>query len=128
MKFMLIVALLIAGVIFWLSFTGPGVNDLDGNFREIDAWQNENNTGPVNRVYIVTVSDTLWSEMERYGDYMPHSKMGTTNVWFFLDSQPFPNNVIPGESPFSAVYQSASVGRYVKDNMSQSRLIKKPFQ
>lgn len=128
MKFMLIVALLIAGVIIWQSFTGPGVNDLDGNFREIDAWQNENNTGPVNRVYIVTVSDTLWSEMETYGDYMPYAKMGTTNVWFFLDSQPFPNKVIPGETPFSAVYQKASIGRYVKDNMSQTQLIKRPFQ
>ena len=131
LKFFLILAVIIGVVIFGISFMGPGVNDLAGNFKEIDAWQNENNTGPVNRVYIVTVSDTLWNEMEAYGNYMPYAKLGTTNVWFFLDSQPFPNKITPvkpGQPPFAASYQQACIGRYEKNNVGTVRVMKMPFQ
>lgn len=127
-KYLLFAALILAVGIFWMTLSAPGVNDLPGNFREIDAWQNENNTGPVNRVYIVTVSDTLWRSMEDYGNYMPYSKLGTTNVYFFLEDQPYPSKITPGEVPFSAVYQKACVGRYYMNHMKVLQMIKHPFR
>ena len=128
MKFFLVVALLVGGGIIVITTMTPGPGDLPGNFREVDAYQNENNTGPVNRVYIVTLSDTLWNEMEAYGEYMPYTKLGTTNVWFFLEDQPFPNQITPGDVPFPPVYKKACVGRYAKNNVGAVQLIKRPFQ
>ena len=107
--------------------TQPGVNDLAGDFKEIAASQNENNTGPVNRVYIVTLSDTLWTEMETYGNYMPYAKLGTTTVWFFKNDAPFPTRVEQAEVPFSANYQQACIGRYHKNNMGAVSIKKYPF-
>ena len=127
LKYLLIVASLLAIVIFWNSLTAPGVNDLPGNFREIDAWQNENNTGPVNRVYIVTLNDTLWQAMEAYGNYMPYAKLGTTKVWFFLEDGPFPTKITSGEVLMTAAYQEACVGYYSKNNMGQVTLDRLPF-
>ena len=127
-RYILLVIGLIALATIWSMLTQPGVNDLAGDFKEVAASQNENNTGPVNRVYIVTLSDTLWTEMETYGNYMPYAKLGTTTVWFFKSDGPFPTQITAGEVPFAANYRQACIGRYQKNNMGAVRLTKYPFQ
>lgn len=121
-------AVLILLLIFWSGLNQSGISDLEGDFQEIDAWQNENNTGPVNRVYIVTLNDTLWQEMDTYGSLMPYTKLGTTKVYFFLADTSFPNRIIVGQSPFQAIYRQACVALYEKDRMGTSRLLKFPFR
>ncbi|WP_199181966.1 hypothetical protein [Siphonobacter sp. BAB-5405] len=95
----------------------PGVQDLKGNFKEVALYRNENNTGPIKRMYAVTVDDTLWSEMKQYGDFMPHTKYGTTTVYFFKTGSAVPAELQPGEKPFDNTFQP--LAKYEKDGMGE---------
>ncbi|MFB9863557.1 hypothetical protein [Rufibacter immobilis] len=120
-----------AVLMFWFmkdAFTQPGVQDLQGNFEEVALYRNENNTGPIQRIYAVTVADTLWEQMQQYGDYMPHTKYGTTTVYFFPKGQPAPESVTPGEQNFDAQFQPQCLAVYQKDAMGQVSLVKWPFR
>ena len=59
------IVLVLVLAIMWQSFTQPGVQDLQGEFQRVAFYKNENNTGPVHRVYAVSTADTLWQEMEK---------------------------------------------------------------
>jgi hypothetical protein len=114
--------------ILWNSFSQPGVQDLEGDFRRLAFSRNENNTGPVQRVYAVSISDTLWQEMKQYGDFMPHTKYGTTRVYFFLENQPHP--ITPGSGPekLDAAYRPYCLAKYEKDAMGNISFIRFPFR
>ncbi|EJF10761.1 MULTISPECIES: hypothetical protein [Pontibacter] len=116
-------------VIFFIydSFSQPSVDDLKGDFKEVAFYRNENNTGPIVRIYAVTVADTLWQEMEQYGNYMPHTKYGTTRVYFFLNSQPAPDQVQPGQQNFDPQFAPYTLARYEKDAMGQVSFMRHPF-
>ena len=99
----------------WDAFSQPGVNDLQGGFEETALYRNENNTGPVIRIYAVTVANPETAEMEAYGNYMPHTKYGNTKVYFFSNSKPFPKEVYPGEENFATSFKPLAT--YEKDAM-----------
>ena len=101
------------------SFTQPGVKDLKGDFTEAAFYRNENNTGPVLRVYAVRVSDTLYREMLAYGNLMPHTKYGTTTVYFFRSNLPVPKSLKGDEPHFEQVFQPNCIGVYEKNGMSK---------
>ncbi len=111
--FMLIVIILIS------TFTQPGVSDLKGDFKQVAMYRNENNTGPIVRLYAVTVNDTLWAEMEQYGNFMPYTKYGTTKVYFFRQGSPVPATLQPGEENFADPYKPHVIATYEKDAMSR---------
>jgi hypothetical protein len=106
----------------------PGVQDLKGNFTEVAFYRNENNTGPVIRIYAVAVEDTLWEEMKKYGNYMPHTKYGNTKVYFFAKGKSAPSKVFPGEENFEKDYQPFCLALYEKDAMSGVSFQKNPFK
>lgn len=119
-----------AVLVFWFisdSFSQPGPQDLNGDFKEVAFYRNENNTGPIVRLYAVTVADTLWQEMRQYGDYMPHTKYGTTRVYFFRKGSPVPEKLFPGEENFDPKLNAYCLGSYEKDAMSQVSFKKDPF-
>jgi hypothetical protein len=129
LKYVLLAA--VAAMIIWFvkdAFTQPGVDDLSGDFTEVAMYRNENNTGPIQRIYAVTLSDTLWDQMQQYGDFMPHTKYGTTTVYFFLKGQPAPQKVYPGTENFEPQFQKHCVAKYEKDAMGQVSLVKWPFR
>ncbi|GAB3536997.1 hypothetical protein GCM10027443_28820 [Pontibacter brevis] len=131
MKLKHILIALSVALVLWLiydAFSQPGPQDLKGDFKEVAMYRNENNTGPIVRVYAVTVADTLWEEMQAYGDYMPHTKYGNTKVYFFLKDNPAPEEVFPGDPNFSQQYQEYNVAVYEKDAMSQVTFRKNPFR
>ncbi|MGV3504625.1 MAG: hypothetical protein ACO1O1_13035 [Adhaeribacter sp.] len=105
----------------------PGVQDLPGDFEQVAMYRNENNTGPIIRLYAVTVSDTLWKEMEQYGQFMPHTKYGTTRVYFFRQGSPAPKELQPGAEPFEARLKPYCLARYEKDAMGTSSFRRSPF-
>ena len=121
----LIVVLLIA-LMLWSSLKEPGLNDLQVRFTEMHAVRNENNTGPVRRRYLVTVDDTLWSELKRYGDLMPYTKLGNTEVYFFHQGADLPSSLLLTDPPFGPVYADGMVARYEKNAMGQVSLLKEP--
>ncbi|MBA9079621.1 hypothetical protein [Rufibacter quisquiliarum] len=119
------------GLVLWFikdAFTQPGVQDLQGGFEEVALYRNENNTGPIQRIYAVTVADTQRAQLQQYGDYMPHTKYGSTKVYFFLKGEPAPVKVFPGEQNFDAQFQKNCLAVYEKDAMGQMRLVKWPFK
>lgn len=125
-----LIILIVLAFLGWMvleSLTQPGVTDLKGHYQQIAFVRNENNTGPVVRVYAVAVGDTLFEEMQQYGNYMPHTKYGTTKVYFFLSSQPAPTELSLEGDHVAPPYQANCVAKYEKDAMGQVSLVKYPF-
>ncbi|MBI0398622.1 hypothetical protein [Cyclobacterium marinum] len=113
-------------VIVYQSLNQPGVNDLNGDYTELAVYRNENNTGPVVRIFAVYTQDELWDDMRAYGDFMPHTKYGNTKVFFF-------NKALEGlelspNSPyFPERFQEACLAVYEKTAMGGSSFKEYPF-
>ena len=125
-----IIILFVMVVVIWIgfdTFTQPGVSDLDGQYMEVSHYRNENNTGPVVRIYAVYTSDSLWADMEAYGNFMPHTKYGNTKVFFFKNLEQTPENVEPEPPYFDPKYQAFCIGKYEKTAMGQISMLKYPF-
>ena len=110
------------------SLSLPAGEDLRGNFKELAFYRNEQNTGPVLRVYAVSVSDTVWKEMETYGNYMPHTKYGKTQVFYFLNQKPVPRSLSSADGSFDKQYEEVCIAKYEKGAMGQTVLIRYPFK
>ena len=122
-------AVVLALVIWFVleGLTQHGVDDLEGSPREIAFVRNENNTGPVRRVYAVSMADTLWQEMQKYGTYMPHNKYGNTQVYFFLKDDPAPDN-LHLDSLFDEQYKPYVLAKYEKNAMGTESFVRFPFK
>lgn len=119
---------LVIGYIVYDSISEPGIDDLAGKYREVAVYRNENNTGPIVRIYAVAVSDTMrWEEMRKYGDLMLHTKYGTTKVYFFPEGKPAPSALSRTKPNFDARFEPYCLAMYEKDAMSQVTFRKKPF-
>ncbi|PIQ47892.1 MAG: hypothetical protein COW03_13190 [Cytophagales bacterium CG12_big_fil_rev_8_21_14_0_65_40_12] len=114
-KPLLLVVIVLVILMMWQSFSQPGVGDLEGGFTEITSYRNENNTGPIIRVYIVTVVDTLLAEYKAYGNFMLHTKYGNTKVFFFDALKPFPTEVNANAPYFPTSFESNLLASYEKN-------------
>jgi len=119
-----ILVFIIVIIIVGSSLTQPGPEDLEVEFEEVHFVRNENNTGPVIRRYLVAISDTIWADLQRYGDLMPYSKLGETEVYYFLEGTSLPERLNLQGPPFDKGFESTLIGRYVKNSMGQSSLKK----
>lgn len=131
MKLKHILIALAVALIGWFIYDTlsiPNPQDLEGNFEEVALYRNENNTGPITRVYAVAVDDTLWQQMRTYGDMMPHTKYGNTKVYFFLKRDPAPAQVYPGTQHFEEKFREYAVARYEKDAMGQVTFVPFPYR
>lgn len=124
---LLLVLAVIIGYIVYDSTSQPTVADLEGGFREVAMYRNENNTGPIVRVYAVSVQDTLSKDMLKYGDLMPYTKYGTTTVYFFDDAKPFPKSLAANEPHFDPKFSPNCLAVYRKDANGQVSLDEKAF-
>ena len=117
-KYLLTIIVLVG--IAWMlkdSFSQPGTKDLAGDFKELDFYRNENNTGPIIRIYAVSVSDTLYKEMVAYGNLQPHTKYGTTKIYFFRKRLPKAININSAEPYFDQKFNRYCIGVYEKNGM-----------
>lgn len=126
--YILLLSVLIIIAIIWNAITEPGIKDLKSNFKEIAFIRNEQNTGPVIRIYAVSLNSEDWKEMEQYGNYMPHTKYGTTRIYFFLNNTDLPEELSFGEINIAERYRKNCIAIYEKEGMSQSSIRKYPFQ
>lgn len=125
--FLTFITLVVIGLIFNVIFTQSGIEDLKGGFVEVAQYRNENNTGPVQRIYAVKVTDTTGAQLIEYGNLMPHNKYGNTKVYFFLANHETPTTLSPGEINFDTKYNSSCFALYEKSAMGNFGLIKNPF-
>jgi hypothetical protein len=129
MKRIFLIALAtIITIIFWTSFSQDTVDDLPGDFKEMVFFRNENNTGPIIRKYAVSLTDTLWQEMEQYGQMMPYTKYGTTTVFYFLQGSDVPKNLNPSPPSLDVQYQSSCVGKFERNATGVSSFTRYPFR
>jgi hypothetical protein len=125
--YILAVSVLIIITIIWNTLTEPGIKDLKSDFKEVAFIRNEQNTGPVIRIYAVSLKTENWEEMEKYGNYMPHTKYGTTRIYFFLSNGEIPEELNFGEVNIPERYKKNCIAIYEKDGMSQISIRKYPF-
>lgn len=117
-------------ILYWIigdTLSQPGIDDLEGDYKEISFYRNENNTGPVIRIFAVYTSDTLWHEMKAYGEFMPHTKYGNTKVFFIQDM--IDNVTVFPTSPYiSAEAMELCIASYEKSAMGEVNFKKYPFK
>lgn len=122
---------LVLFLVIWMlkgTFFQPGTGDLKSGFKDVAQYRNENNTGPVQYVFVVTVKDTLWSEMETFGNYKPHHKGGNTKVYYFMEGSRTPENLSPGSINFDSTFNNACIGLYEKSPIGHVSITKHPFR
>lgn len=125
-----LVIILITAILIWLVkdiFIQKNITDLKGGFTEIASYRNENNTGPIQRIYSVRVKDTTQAELEAYGNFMPHTKYGNTKVYFFKEGSATPTSLFPGEVNFDSIYAKNCFALYEKSAMGNFGVILNPF-
>ena len=109
------------------TFSQPGIDDLKGDFKEVTHYRNENNTGPIQYVYIVTVKDIASAELEDFGNFKPHHKGGNTKVYYFLEGTPTPVKAFAGKVNFDPSYNKSCIALYEKSAMGNTSVVKNPF-
>jgi len=109
-------------LIIWNANSRSGVEHLIGGFEQVAMYRNENNTGPIERVYIVSVKDTLMAEMMEYGNFMPFTKYGTTKVYFFYAGNPMPSTAMGGEVNYPDEFDPYCLAKYEKSGTVLARL------
>lgn len=115
----LLAVVVFIGYLVYDAVSLRGVDDLEGGFREVAFYRNENNTGPVVRIYAVTVRKPADVEMKTYGDLMPYNKYGTTIVYFFKEGGPWPEKLRREEPHFDSHFSRNCLASYKKDPMGQ---------
>lgn len=130
-KINIFLVILVLVLVVWMlkgTFFQPGTGDLKAGFKQVAEYRNENNTGPIQYVFTVTVKDTLWSEMETYGNYKPHHKGGTTKVYYFMEGTKVPSDLTPGNVNFDSSFNGTCVGLYEKSPIGNVIITKHPFK
>ncbi|MGY6744707.1 MAG: hypothetical protein ACXIUQ_18370 [Cecembia sp.] len=118
-------------IVVWIisdTLDQPSVVDLEGEFVETAFYRNENNTGPVVRIYAVHTPDTSWNAMKAFGEFMPHTKYGNTKVYFFNTLENSPKEIRPEKPHFDQIYEPFCLGFYEKNAMGQERFVQFPFK
>ena len=118
-------------VIIWVikgTFFQPSSDDLKAGIVERAKYRNENNTGPIQHVFVVSVKDSIWSDLEIYGNYKPHHKGGTTKVYFFMEGSDVPTKLSAGKVNFDPSFNNSCIALYEKTAIGNVSLIKYPFK
>ena len=103
------------------SFFQPGLDRFEGKFKEIGTYRNENNTGPIIRVYAIKVIDQDLGWMEAYGNSLPHTKYGRTIVFFFKSEIDQEVILSPKEPHFMQSMRPYLLASYEKTPMGEVR-------
>lgn len=103
------------------SLSQPGNERFEGKYEQLGFYRNENNTGPVQRVFAVKVLDADTEWMKEFGEAQPHTKYGKTFVFFFSGEVPSTFDLSAKEPYFSSEYLPFLVAKYEKTPMGESR-------
>ena len=123
-----LVLIIVIGMIIYSLYTAENINSLEGDFEELAFVRNENNTGPVHRIYAFSTVDTLWSQMEKHIDLLPHNKYGETEVYYFLKGDISENQIKLDMSGLPKKDQFSCIAHFIKDGQSRIRINKYPFK
>ncbi|MHA7130239.1 hypothetical protein [Algoriphagus namhaensis] len=120
-----LIVLTLLGYITVESLSQPGLERFKGEIEEMDFYRNENNTGPVIRIYAVKYTTFDQSLFEAYGDAMPHTKYGKTIVYFFAADQVDQVKLDPNPPFLSEKWQMQVAATYSKSPMGDVHVVEK---
>ncbi|HAH36739.1 MAG TPA: hypothetical protein DEQ87_06580 [Algoriphagus sp.] len=103
------------------SFTQPGLDRFEGKYEELGFYRNENNTGPVLRIYAIKVLNEEGDWMREFAEMQPHTKYGKTLVYFFSPEAPSKIELTPKYPYFQANLEPLVLASFEKSPMGQSK-------
>jgi hypothetical protein len=104
------------------SFSEQGIAAYQDQFEEVGYYRNENNTGPVLRIYAYRTQVEDPEVLKSFADLLPHTKYGRTLVFFVNESVKAPVVLSP-ESPYFPASLSPSIfAKYEKTPMGEQQL------
>ena len=104
------------------SFSEQGIAAYQDQFEEIGYYRNENNTGPVLRIYAYQTQVEDPEVLKSFADLLPHTKYGRTLVFFVHESVKAPVVLFP-ESPYFPASMIPSIfAKYEKTPMGEQQL------
>ena len=103
------------------SLSQPGLEQYEGKYEEVGFYRNENNTGPVVRIYAIRVLDTDDAWMRDFADAQPHTKYGRTLVFFFSPDLREKVSLSPQEPFFPEEFQPFLLAQFEKTPMGEGR-------
>ena len=104
------------------SFSEQGIAAYQDQFEEVGYYRNENNTGPVLRIYAYQTQVEDPEVLKSFADLLPHTKYGRTLVFFVHESVNTPVVLSP-ESPYFPASLSPSIfAKYEKTPMGEQQL------
>lgn len=125
--FLIVIIGFISAIVINMLMTDT-IHSIDGGFEEMAFTRNENNTGPVHRLYAFSLADTLWKNMQQHADLLPHTKYGSTEVYYFVNpDKTSPIKLDLKNSANSAFDKGACVAYLKKDGMGKVSLQRFPF-
>ncbi|WP_118196258.1 hypothetical protein [Albibacterium indicum] len=118
-----IIVLIVLYIVVSDSSLLTNTKEIRGGFTEVAFNRNENNSGPVVRIYAVKVDSPLVADFDSYGSSMPHTEHGTTKIFFFDAKQGAPEKLslqppYYDTTQYSAiwVFQKNAVGKTTTSN------------
>jgi hypothetical protein len=117
-----ITVFIILAVIVKESFSEQGIAAYQDQFEEVGYYRNENNTGPVLRIYAYRTQVENPEVLKSFADLLPHTKYGRTLVFYVNKSVKAPVVLSP-ESPYFPASLSTSIfAKYEKTPMGEQKL------
>jgi hypothetical protein len=117
-----IIVLGVLGLIVKESFSGKGVADYQDKFEEIGYFRNENNTGPIRRVYAFRTKEQDPEVLKSFANLLPHTKYGRTLVFFVAETWKEPVVLSPESPYFPELLRSHLFAKYEKTPMGEQQL------
>jgi hypothetical protein len=116
-----ITVILILGVIVTESFSEQGIAAYQDQFEEVGYYRNENNTGPVLRIYAYQTQVEDIEVLKSFADLLPHTKYGRTLVFFMHKSVKAPVVLSPESPHFPASISPSIFAKYEKTPMGEQQ-------
>ena len=116
-----IAVLLVVGLIVTESFSEQGIAAYQDQFEEVGYFRNENNTGPVLRIYAYRTQVGDPEVLKSFADLLPHTKYGRTLVFFVNEPVKAPVLLSPESPHFPASLSPSIFARYEKTPMGEQQ-------
>ena len=117
-----IAVLLVVGLIVIESFSEQGIAAYQDQFEEIGYYRNENNTGPVLRIYAYQTQVEDSEVLKSFANLLPHTKYGRTLVFFVNEPVKAPVVLSPESPHFPASLSPSIFAKYEKTPMGEQQL------
>ena len=116
-----ITVLIVLAVIVTESFSEQGIAAYQDQFEEVGYYRNENNTGPVLRIYAYRTQVEDPEVLKSFADLLPHTKYGRTLVFFVHESVQASVILSPETPHFPASLSPSIFAKYEKTPMGEQQ-------